>query len=42
MKRKSILLMFAVIVVLSVWLVSPSMAQTKNTFVRLGSGVPGA
>jgi hypothetical protein len=41
MKGKAILSMFAVIVVLSVWLVSPSMAQIKNTFVRLGSGVPG-
>jgi hypothetical protein len=44
MKRNKTLLMFAVIVVLSVWLVSPSMAQnqeTKTTFVRLGNGVPG-
>ena len=42
MKRKTILLMFVVIVVLSVWLISPSMAQSnKTTFVRLGSGVPG-
>ena len=41
MKRKA-LLMFAVIVVLSVCLVSPSMAQTyKTTFVPLGHGVPG-
>ncbi len=41
MKRKTILSMFAVIVVLSVWLVSPSMAEIKNTFVRLDNGVPG-
>jgi hypothetical protein len=41
MKRKA-LLMFAVIVVLSFCVVSPSMAQTyKTTFVSLGSGVPG-
>jgi dienelactone hydrolase len=41
MKRK-ILSMFAVIMVLSFGLVSPSMAQTcKTTFVSLGTGVPG-
>jgi pimeloyl-ACP methyl ester carboxylesterase len=44
MKRNRLLLIFAVIVVLSVWFVSPSMAQyleTKTTFVSLGRGVPG-
>jgi len=41
MKRKTILLMFAAIMALCVCLVSPSMAQIKNTFVRLGNGVPG-
>jgi hypothetical protein len=41
MKRKT-LLMFAVIVVLSFCLVSPSMAQIhKTSFVSLASGVPG-
>jgi hypothetical protein len=40
-KGKTMLLKFAVIVVVSVCLVSPSMAQTKTSFVRLGSGVPG-
>jgi pimeloyl-ACP methyl ester carboxylesterase len=44
MKRNKILLMFLGFVALSVWFVSPSMAQspeTKTTFVRLGNGVPG-
>jgi hypothetical protein len=44
MKRKRLTLLAAVIVVLSIWFVSPSMAQyqeTKTTFVSLGRGVPG-
>lgn len=44
MRRNRLLLMFAVSVALSVWFVSPSMAQdqqTKTTFVSLGRGVPG-
>jgi pimeloyl-ACP methyl ester carboxylesterase len=44
MKRNNQIWMFAVIVALSVWFVSPAVAQyleTKSTFVGLGRGVPG-